>query len=247
MNIRQRLRRGINTVLGRAGFEIRRMVPEHVKNRDMAEMLHAIGRRGHDIGTVVDIGASDGRWTAQAMQELPDSQYLMIEAQPVHADALERFAAQLDNVQIAMAAAGAEVGEVHFDATDPWGGQASLDPLEQHSLVVPMTTIDTLVAERGLPAPYLLKLDTHGFEMPILLGAAATLDRTEVIVIECYNFKIAPESLLFYEMCAYLAGLGFRCIDLADVLYRPYDGALWQMDLVFVRGNRREFDSSRYA
>lgn len=246
MNIKRRLGRSINSVLDRAGLEIRRKIPEHVAIKDMAAALRAIGGRRHDIGTVIDIGASDGRWTAQAMPDFPDAQFLLIEAQPVHAEALERYAATSDRIHLALAAAGATVGEVHFDASDPWGGQASLEPSAQASLLVPMTTVDAAVAERDLPGPYLLKLDTHGFEMPILAGAAATLARTEVIVMECYNFEIAPECLLFHEMCGHLVGLGFRPIDLADVLYRPGDGVLWQMDLVFARADRPEFESNTY-
>lgn len=86
-----------------------------------------------------------------------------------------------------------------------------------------------------------LKLDTHGFEIPILEGASQVLKETAVIIIECYNFRIAPECLLFFEMCDYLGKLGFRCIDLVDPFNRPYDQSFWQMDLVFVKDNRAEF------
>ena len=44
----------------------------------------------------------------------------------------------------------------------------------------------------------------------------------------------------------YLADLGFRCIDLVDSMYRPYDDAFWQMDLVFVRQARPEFSYQQY-
>ena len=99
---------------------------------------------------------------------------------------------------------------------------------------------------RGLEGPYLLKLDTHGFEVPILKGAARTLASTEVIVMECYNYRIAPECLTFDEMCRHLGERGFRCIDLVDPLYRPYDDAFWQLDLVFIRSNRPEFSHQDY-
>ena len=91
-----------------------------------------------------------------------------------------------------------------------------------------------------------MKLDTHGFEVPILEGAVRTLAETEVILIECYTFRIAPACLTFAEMCRYLGERGFRCIDLGDPLYRPHDDALWQMDLVFVRKDRPEFSYLGY-
>jgi hypothetical protein len=70
--------------------------------------------------------------------------------------------------------------------------------------------------------------------------------QTEVLILECYNFKPRPERLLFYEMCSFVERFGFRCIDLFDVLYRPYDNALWQMDIMFVRADRPEFEYKRF-
>ena len=110
-----------------------------------------------------------------------------------------------------------------------------------------MITIDSQVAARNLRPPFLIKLDTHGFEMPILAGAEQALKHTNVLVIEAYNFDIAPSAVRFSELCARLEALGFRCIDLFDVMYRPADNALWQMDLIFIRSDRPEFRSHAYA
>lgn len=180
------------------------------------------------------------------MKYYPEAQYLLIEAQEVHAAALKQFAAARQNVQFILAAAGEAAGQIYFDAADPFGGQASHEPYASNNIQVRMTTIDDEIAARALPQPYLLKFDTHGFEVPILKGAARTLKDTAVIVMECYNFKIAPDCLLFPEMCEYLKVLGFRCIDLVDPLYRPHDNSFWQMDLVFVRADRPEFSYQQY-
>jgi hypothetical protein len=51
---------------------------------------------------------------------------------------------------------------------------------------------------------------------------------------------------LFPELCLYLAERGFRCLDMFDPLYRPKDEALWQMDLVFARADRPEFQYNSY-
>ena len=41
--------------------------------------------------------------------------------------------------------------------------------------VVRETTIDHEIGAYGLPDPYLIKLDTHGCEVPMLCGATETL------------------------------------------------------------------------
>ena len=180
------------------------------------------------------------------MQYFPASKYLLIEAQPVHEPALREFCARHPNAQFALAAAGERVGRIFFDAADPFSGQASVHRTAAANVELPVTTVDHEVRARKLDGPYLLKFDTHGFELPILKGALDTLSKTDVIIMECYNFRIAPEGLTFDEMCRHLAGLGFRCIDLVDPMYRPHDGAFWQMDLVFVRQTRPEFNYQQY-
>jgi len=111
---------------------------------------------------------------------------------------------------------------------------------------VPVTTLNHEAASRSLTGPYLVKFDTHGFEIPILQGAADILPQTSVIIMECYNFAISQDCLLFPDMCAHMKSLGFRCVDMADVMHRERDGALWQMDLVFIRSDRPEFECLAY-
>lgn len=212
----------------------------------MEGAFRALARRKHAFRTVVDIGASNGSWSASLMRHFPACQYLLIEAQPVHRKALETFCARNANSQYVLAAAGEKPGQIFFDAADPLGGQAAYVPHSAADIRVPVVTIDEELAARKLEGPYLLKFDTHGFEVPILTGAASTLERTEVVVMECYNFRIAPEALTFDEMCRYMGERGFRCVDLVEPLHRPYDDSFWQMDLIFVRNDRPEFSYQRY-
>jgi FkbM family methyltransferase len=212
----------------------------------MEEAIAAIRARKHRVDTVIDVGASDGRWTALALNHFPDAQYLLVEAQPVHAKALDAFAQAHSNVQVALAAAGEKSGQINFHASDPFGGIASEYPFPSDNIVVPVTTLDSEVRVRKLRGPFLVKMDTHGYEIPILNGASETLAQTEVLVMECYNFRIAPQCLLFHEMCAHMEKRGFRCIDLIEAKRRPLDNCLWQMDIVFARNNRPEFSLARY-
>ena len=212
----------------------------------MASAFRALKARGPAFNTVIDIGASTGIWSQALMHHFPACRYLLIEAQPVHEAALREFCGTHINAQFVLAAAGEKAGHIFFDAADPFSGQASYTRTSTANVRLPVTTVDHEVSARKLGGPYLLKFDTHGFELPILKGATDTLSNTAVIIMECYNFKIAPECLMFDEMCGYLAQLGFRCIDLVDPMHRPYDDAFWQMDLVFVRQTRPEFSYLQY-
>jgi FkbM family methyltransferase len=211
----------------------------------MAGLLAGLKRRGPFVRTIIDVGASDARWSRDALRYFPDAHYLLLEAQDCHADALRDFAVEYKNSRIVMAAAGAERGHVFFDASDPFGGQAT-EAEETGTIRVPVTSLDLEIAESGLPGPYLVKLDTHGYEMPILQGAESILRDASALIIECYNFRLGPDCLLFYEICDVLIRKGFRPVDIADVMHRELDSAFWQMDVLFVRADREEFRSSAF-
>jgi FkbM family methyltransferase len=208
--------------------------------------LRRASARGLRPKTILDVGASDGRWTQKARRHFPDAGALLVEAQSLHEAPLRRYCAATPGVDYILAVAGDKDGEVFFDATDPFGGAAAATPQGPHWKRLPMVAIDAQVAARKLPGPFLLKLDTHGFEVPILEGAKATLAQVELAVIEAYNFQLQEGCLRFHELIAYMEARGFRCIDLCDPLWRRKDGALWQMDLFFVRADRSEFASNAY-
>jgi FkbM family methyltransferase len=235
----------IRRLVGSLGY---RLVPADgpLGRASMEDAMQATARRGHALKTVVDIGASNGSWSAALMRHFPDCRYLLVEAQPVHEPALREFCARHRQAQFVLAAAGPRDGRIYFDASEPLSGQASETPFARNNIEVPVVTIDAALRDRAFEGPYLLKFDTHGFELPVLAGATQTLSKTEVIIMECYNFRIAPQALTFDEMCAYLGQRGFRCIDLVEPMHRPYDGAFWQMDLVFVRSDRPEFGYATY-
>jgi FkbM family methyltransferase len=227
------------------GYTVKRL-DNPADRATMEGAFRALVHRKHAFKTVIDIGASNGSWSAALMRHFPDCHYLLVDAQPVHEKALQAFCAAHPNAQYVLAAAGEKPGQIFFDVADPLGGQASYTPHSAADIRVPVVALDLEVAARKLEGPYLLKFDTHGFEVPILKGAAATLDEAEVVIMECYNFRIAPEALTFDEMCRYMAEKGFRCVDLADPMHRPYDDSFWQMDLVFIRSDRPEFSHLRY-
>jgi FkbM family methyltransferase len=208
--------------------------------------LNSMLERGYLINTVIDIGASDGRWSEGMMSQYPNTSYFLIEAQECHLQKLKEFVARFPNANYELAAAGAEPGNIFFDASNPFGGQASSTPFQSNNIVVPVTSVDAEVEKHNLKGPFLIKFDTHGYETPILKGAHKTLENTSVIIMECYVHRLTKDSLLFNEMCAHLDKLGFRCIDMIDPVWRTYDDTFWQMDLIFIKKDSIEFSYLNY-
>lgn len=199
------------------------------------------------INTIIDIGASNGCWSERLRRYYPNTFCLLVEANHYHQKALEQFKEKYSNVEYILAAAGDIEGEIYFDGTDPFGGLASHEASTQTNLKVPVTTVDTLCKTYQLQPPYLIKLDTHGFEVPIFEGAQNALKQASLLVVETYNFNIPPHSLRFPQMCQYLEDRGFRCIDMSEPMYRDFDRAFWQVDLFFMPQSYAGFENNRWS
>ena len=207
--------------------------------------LARVKARGLEVGTIIDVGASDGRWSLKARDVLPGVRCHLIEANPVHRTSLEALCRDRPGFSCSLVAAGPTDGEIAFDGTNPGGGRAAPPDGRDHP-VLPQRSLASLARERNLAPPYLIKLDTHGYELPILEGAAELFPHTRLLVIEAYTFPLRGTGPRFFELSAWMAERGFLVIDLSEPLWRPGDGALWQFDLFFVPASRPEFASIRF-
>jgi FkbM family methyltransferase len=192
------------------------------------------------------VGASDGSWSLGARRHFPAAQFLLFEPLAERQAALAALHRR-HGFDIVAAAAGAKSGTVPFSIDPQLDGSGVAAAGSAATRTVPVEAIDDALAVRALPGPYGLKLDTHGYELPVLEGAARTLAQTSLLVIEAYNFTLTPGCLRFPELCAWLELRGFRCCDLADPMRRPRDGVLWQMDLAFAPAASPLFASNSYG
>tara|TARA_B110000091_G_C13808248_1_gene473597 strand:- start:1243 stop:1995 length:753 start_codon:yes stop_codon:yes gene_type:complete len=212
----------------------------------MQTALQRCVNRGLKVNTVIDVGASDGRWSKMCMNIIPEAKYLLVEAQEDHKEGLINFKESNENVAYIIAAAGKENGTIYFDNTGLFGGIASTEKFEKNCIEVPMINLDSEIESRELEGPYLLKLDTHGFEVPILEGAKELIKNAALIIIETYNYKLTDDSLKYHEMCSYMEKLGFSSIEMVDFMQRKYDDSFWQMDTFFIPSNSKEFSYNSY-
>lgn len=217
-------------------------------NLSLEAALERCQHRNLEIQTVIDVGASDGRWSLLVQKYFPEANFFLLEARQEHEPALQQVISTQKNFDYLISAAGDTIGSIYFDASDLFAGLASHERFDYNcpTITVPVTTVDHQVQEKELQPPFFLKLDTHGFEVPIFEGARDTLRQTHLICVETYNFQLTQSSLRFHEMCDYLEKLGFRCIDLCDPLHRELDRAWWQIDLLFVPATDPAFQSNQY-
>lgn len=240
MSARRELLRQVNRVIAPTGAQLYRA------GADMDYALDWLARRDHQIASVLDLGAAKGDWSRTALALFPKTRVVGVDPLEERVPDLERLRQENPRFDYVCAVAGAnDGGTAQLAVTDDLDG-SSVHGAGGESRSVPVHSLDAIAQMKGLRGPYFLKFDTHGFEKPILDGAAQVLSETRFIVMEAYNFRHTPETMLFHEMIVFLGERGFRVSHIVDVLNRPSDGALWQIDLMFARADDPIFDSDAF-
>lgn len=198
--------------------------------------------------TLIDVGCAQFDWTKDYLSIFPDTYVHGIEANPIHTPKLIDFASRypLSSSYTLAACDKKNGGTIFFDITDPWGGSVSLTPNshDNFTTLIPVVSLQEEIKTFELQSDIFLKLDTHGNEMAIIDGLGSQLDKVKYIFVEIYNFRLQNKGPYFWEICAYLQKKNFRLFDLTELSYRQYDGALWQMDGLFIKDS---FDNFRYT
>lgn len=104
---------------------------------------------------------------------------------------------------------------------------------------VPVTTVGELVARHGInPVQTLLKVDTQGYEGPVLDGAGDLLEQFTAVQLELSFVSLYDGQQLFAEMTERLAKAGFGIYALEAGFGDPRTGRMLQCDGLFVRAER---------
>jgi FkbM family methyltransferase len=238
------------SVLGRARAVARRFGLEvHRHDRMQVPALRLaglLGRLGVDL--VVDVGANDGGFVRDLRAAGHAGAVLSFEPLAAAHQQLTRVASGDAAWQVApRCALGAEAGlaTLHVAANSvsssllamlPAHLQAAPDSAEIGSEAVPVRRLDD-VRMPGLDAArrLFIKIDTQGFELPVLEGAGRTLERCVALQLELSLRPLYQGQALWQELLQWLGERGFEVWDLVSGFRDPADGRLLQFDGVLVR------------
>ena len=217
-----------------------------------SDMWHGVmryKRRGGNPATIIDVGAAKGKWTEKCLEIFPEANYIMVEPLPHNKPLLEALVNKFSPGKLTyiQAVASEKEGVINFCVSDDLDGSGVYGPDQGDNFIeLDCVGLDSVVSRGNHQGPYIIKLDTHGYEVPILQGALKTMQQADLLIIEVYGFQVSPTGLTFWELCQYLDGVGFRIVDMVDVMRRPSDGAFWQSDAFFIPKTSSVFSSNLY-
>jgi FkbM family methyltransferase len=188
---------------------------------------------GVPIGSILDVGVKTA--TYELLRVFPDKFHLLMEPIAEWNDGMKknysRGGVAHEIVNVAVSDVNGDVklktSTVHKDkpishARIIADGDAGEGPEYR---TVQARTLDSMIAERALAKPFLLKIDVDGAELAVLAGAKETLKDCSVVVIETGITNIV-------ERAHAVQSAGFQPFDIVDISY--YDDRFVQADMVFL-------------
>ena len=189
--------------------------------------------------TIIDVGAAFG--TFPLYETFPDAFMLLVEPIQEWEQALENICRKYKGDYF-IAAAGDKLGETVINVHEDITGSSVLKEVEGSSIdgsprIVKVITLDQICKAKNTAGPYLIKVDVQGAELSVMDGAEYILQETEIIILEVSLFKTMSTNPEIHDVLGYMKKKGFVTYDIFDFRYRPLDGALSQLDIVFVKEN----------
>ncbi|MBW4608492.1 MAG: FkbM family methyltransferase [Hassallia sp. WJT32-NPBG1] len=228
------------------GYDVHRLNPSKVGTEsrpvgNMQMLLEDLKYRGLTCQLILDVGANHGNWSRIAKTVFSSANCFLIEPQIEMQSYLDNFCKEFPGSNWFLVGVGASPSEMTLTIWDDLVG-SSLLPSESEELKVSgkqrkiqIVTIDSLIKNNLKQIPQLVKLDIQGFELEALRGGTMLFGSTEVFILEVSLFKFLEDQPIFHEIITFMAERGYLVYDFPGFLRRPYDGALGQVDVCFVK------------
>jgi FkbM family methyltransferase len=235
---RDAARRTVKSALLRRGIEMGRIRPHNPASRRARIMSH------HQIGVVLDIGANRGTYAVRLREAGYRGRIDSFE--PVGSAFAELKAAGAGDPQwhVHQLALGTEATELDINVaagtscSSFFELSAAADGLVEgmHMVArerVPVRRMDEIGLE--LDAPTMAKLDVQGFELQVLEGATAILERITVVEIELSLAQLYTGQPHALDLANWLRDHGFDLVGVDPGEVDPRSGYTYEIDGIFAR------------
>lgn len=227
----------VKHLLGILGVAVGRIDPGSVRHTLRGALEHG-KKLGFTPEVIIDVGAARG--TVELYETFPDVRHIMIEPLEENRPYLDKIVRGLKNAEYIMAAATKSSGIVTLNVHPDFDGSSLYLEDEEGDVngiprMVKAVTLDDLYREQGVKGATLIKIDVQGAELDVLQGASEVLKNTEYIILEATLFKFFDRAPQFSDIIFFMKERGFVVYDILDYGYRLLDGAMSQVDLVFVK------------
>ena len=219
-------------------FKYKRSVKERMGVPSLHWSLQNLKKKNFNPGSVLDIGAYEGYWTLDLLEVFPSTRVLMVEAQDNKKTFLEKVKHNCPGTDYSIALLSSVDGAEKYFCENETASSITLTPVAGfNTRAIRTRSLDSLLQEKKFPLPDLIKLDVQGHELEVLKGATAALAHAEICLLEITLIDFGDGNPLLLEMINYMDNNGFQAYDISQFIRRPYDKALYQIDMFFIKKN----------
>jgi FkbM family methyltransferase len=218
-------------------FSFKRKVKEHLGVPSLHWSLQNLKKKGFNPKNVVDIGAYEGEWTKDFLEVYPNANILMIEAQQKKESILKLVKENNSNVDYTIELVSSDDNlEVNFFENET-ASHIDFNNNQDSRLsnILKTKSLETILSQKNFSFPSFLKLDVQGHEMEVLKGCLNVLKTVEICLLEVTLIKLGEKDVLFTDLMNFMDLQGFQVYDITQFMRRPFDKAMYQMDVLFIK------------
>ena len=217
-----------------------------LKDRSDGELLRLRWLKEMNINTVLDIGANEGQFALMIRKLLPQVTICSFEPIPdCYTKLLANFSKDRDFKAFNVAVGDKEETiEMNINDFSPSSSLLEIDDLHVENFkhtantkkqLIQVKTLDGLRTQIDLAKPYLVKIDTQGYEDKVIRGGQEVLAGADVIFVELSYRSLYKEQTLFDDIYNNLVRLGFQYHGNFEELLSPINGSVLQSDGIFIK------------
>lgn len=222
-----------------------------LKDKSDGELLKLRWLKEMNIRTILDIGANEGQFALLMRKLLPKAKIYSFEPIPHCFEKLKINFKTDSNFEAFNVACGQEdsVMEMNINKFSPSSSFLETEKLHvqnfkhtanstKQSIVV--KALDGLSTTMVLEKPYMVKIDTQGYEDKVIIGGNKLISEATVVFVELSYKPLYKEQSLFDDIYTKLLQLGFTYQGNTEELLSPINGSVLQTDGIFIKQSNTE-------
>lgn len=245
-NVTQYLKQKVKDVLKKRGYVL---LPNNCLNSSNHQIVKSLEYL--KVDSIIDIGANVGQFAMGMIREGFKGKIISFEPLKSASESLRKNALNYPNWIInPPMALGDFTGEIEINVCSRSSCSSILPMLKSHQNALPKakTTHKENIAIQTLDEAikpyakiinnYLIKIDTQGYELPVLVGSENCLKNATAVLCEMSLIPLFEKQTLWKELVKYLESKGFKIWAIQKAFINEAQGQDLQLNVLMAKNNK---------